>query len=146
MTSAPTPTRVEPVKSAAPATFANAAEHVASVLGTPIDERHLKQLKKPTKNGDITLDFFPWAVLCKCLHHRAPGWSWELREVTVMGSYVVVTGRLSIPSGNTTLTYDAVSSEPMETKGAPPIETAASSCLRRACALAGLGLDLWLDP
>jgi len=119
---------------------------VSAVLGSPIDERHLKQLKKPTKNGDITLDYFPWAVLCKCLHHRAPGWTWEILEVKTLGEYLVVSGRLRIPSGEGYLTYDAVSSEPMNTRGAPPVETAASSCLRRACALAGLGLELWLDP
>ncbi|MDC0302998.1 hypothetical protein OAL13_00075 [bacterium] len=122
-----------------------AVEETVAVLGSDIDKRHLRQIKKPTKNGDITLDFYPWAVLCRCLHHRVPGWSFELLEVKQMADWVVVSGRLKIPMGEGEVSYDAVSSEPLETKGAPPIETAASSCLRRACALAGLGLELWLD-
>jgi len=36
-------------------------------------------------------------------------------------------------------------SEPLEsTSKAPAAEVAASSCLRRAAALAGLGLELWV--
>ena len=42
------------------------------------------------------------------------------------------------------LDYSAVASEPLESASkAPAAEVAASSCLRRAAALAGLGLDLW---
>jgi hypothetical protein len=42
------------------------------------------------------------------------------------------------------LTYENVSSESLKSVSyAPPVETAASSCLRRCCAMAGLGLELW---
>ena len=42
------------------------------------------------------------------------------------------------------LYYSAVASEPLESASkAPAAEVAASSCLRRAAALAGLGLELW---
>lgn len=115
-----------------------------AVLGSPIDPRHLRQRKQHGKNGDVVLDYYPWAVLVKCLHARVPGWTFELLEVKLMGPFVVVSGRLTIPVGDGEISYDAVSSEPLETKGAPPVETAASSCLRRACGLANLGLDLWL--
>ena len=118
----------------------SAIEETVAVLGSPIDPRHIKSRKQ----GNVVLDFVPWAVLCRCLHHRVPGWSFELLEVKEMKSWVVVSGRLTIPMGDGEVTYDAVSSEPLETKGAPPVETAASSCLRRACALANLGLELWL--
>ena len=58
---------------------------------------------------------------------------------------VVVTGRLTIPTADGDLLhYSAVASEPLEsTSKAPAAEVAASSCLRRAAALAGLGLELW---
>jgi len=58
---------------------------------------------------------------------------------------VVVTGRLSIPTADGDLLhYSAVASEPLESASkAPAAEVAASSCLRRAAALAGLGLELW---
>ena len=62
-----------------------------------------------------------------------------------VGNAVVVTGRLTIPTADGDLLhYSAVASEPLEsTSKAPAAEVAASSCLRRAAALAGLGLELW---
>ena len=58
---------------------------------------------------------------------------------------MVVTGRLTIPTADGDLLhYSAVASELLESKSqAPATEVAASSCLRRAAALAGLGLELW---
>jgi len=58
---------------------------------------------------------------------------------------VVVTGRLTIPTADGDLLhYSAVASELLESKSqAPATEVAASSCLRRAAALTGLGLELW---
>jgi hypothetical protein len=120
-------------------------DETLAVLGSPIDPRHIKTRTQKSKNGTFNLDYVPWAVLTKCLHARVPGWTWQLLEVKTIGDYVMVSGRLTVPAGTKTLTYEAVSSEPLNGSGAPPIETAASSCLRRACALSGLGLDLWLD-
>lgn len=126
----------------APPSFANSAKHLAAVLGSPIDERHRRSLKK----GNVTLDYYSWATLCKCMHHRAPGWSFELKDVKVLAEQVVVIGRLTIPCADGQLTYDAVSSEPLDSGGfAPVFESVASSCFRRACALANLGLNLWLE-
>jgi len=57
----------------------------------------------------------------------------------------VVTGRLTIPTADGDLLhYSAVASEPLDSKfQAPTAEGAASSCLSRSAALAGLGLELW---
>jgi hypothetical protein len=76
---------------------------------------------------------------------RAPGWCWEVQSVQEVGGAVVVTGRLTIPTADGDLLhYSAVASEPLESASkAPAAEVAASSCLRRAAALAGLGLELW---
>jgi len=75
--------------------------------------------------------------------NRAPGWCWAVQSV--QGGAVVVTGRLTIPTADGDLLhYSAVASEPLESASkAPAAEVAASSCLRRAAALAGLGLELW---
>ena len=56
-----------------------------------------------------------------------------------------LTTGLTIPTADGDLLhYSAVASEPLESKSqAPAAEVAASSCLRRAAALAGLGLELW---
>jgi len=57
----------------------------------------------------------------------------------------VVTGRLTIPTADgDLLLYSEVASEPLESKSqVPAAEVAASCCLRRAAALASLGLALW---
>ena len=126
-----------------PSTRSKAA--TVQALAAPIDERHLRQLQKKTKSGAINLDYYPWAVLTKCLHARTDSWDWQLIEVKTLNEWVVVSGRLTVHCSDGDLVYEAVSSEPVTTFGAPPVETAASSCIRRACALAGLGTNLWLD-
>ena len=111
-----------------------------SELNRPIDPRHFKTRKQ----GNTTLTYVPWSTLAKHLHHRSPGWCWEVQSVQEVGGAVVVTGRLTIPTTVGLLHYSAVASEPLESKSlAPAAEVAASSCLRRAAALAGLGLELW---
>ena len=110
-------------------------------LSRPIDPRHLKTRKQDT----ATLTYCPWNTIARHLHHRAPGWCWEVQSVQEVGGSVVVTGRLTIPTADGDLLhYSAVASELLESKSqAPAAEVAASSCLRRAAALAGLGLELW---
>ena len=70
-----------------------------------------------------------------------------VRKFIRLGSSVVpfFAGRLTIPTADGDLLhYSAVASEPLESAPkAPAAEVAASSCLRRAAALAGLGLELW---
>ena len=116
------------------------AETVAE-LSRPIDPRHLKTRQQ----GGMNLTYCPWHISARHLHHRAPGWSWEVQSVQEVGGAVVVTGRLTIPTADGDLLhYSAVASEPLESASkAPAAEVAASSCLRRAAALAGLGLELW---
>jgi hypothetical protein len=110
-------------------------------LSRPIEPRHLKTRKQ----GTATLTYCPWNTIARHLHHRAPGWCWEVQSVQEVGAAVVVTGRLTIPTADGDLLhYSAVASEPLESAfKAPAAEVTASSCLRRATALAGLGLELW---
>ena len=109
-------------------------------LSRPIDHRHLKTRKQ----GNTTLTYCPWHTIARHLHHRAPGWCWEVQSVQEVAGSVIITGRLTIPTTNGLLHYSAVASEPLESKSqAPAAEVSASSCLRRAAALAGLGLELW---
>ena len=110
-------------------------------LSRPIDPRHLKTRKQ----GSTILTYCSWSTIAKHLHHRAHGWCWEVQSVQEVGGAVVVTGRLTIPTADGDLLhYSAVASEPLESASkAPAAEVAASSCLRRAAALAGLGLELW---
>ncbi len=113
---------------------------VLEALQRPIDPRHFRTRRQ----GGKELVYVPWSTLVRCLLARAPGYSWELRSVQVVGDFVAVTGRLTIPTADGTLVYENVSSESLSGGCfAPPVETAASSCLRRCCAMAGLGLSLW---
>jgi hypothetical protein len=113
---------------------------VASDLQRPIDPRH----HRTRRQGGKELTYVPWSTLVRCLLHRAEGYSWEIRSVQTIGDFVAVTGRLTIPTADGPLVYENVSSESLSGASfAPPVETAASSCLRRCCAMAGLGLELW---
>ena len=113
---------------------------VLAALAQSIDARHFRTRRQ----GGKDLTYVPWSTLVRCLMHRAPGYSWELRSVQQVGDWVTVTGRLTVPTADGPLVYENVSSESLSgTSFAPPVETAASSCLRRCCAMAGLGLELW---
>jgi hypothetical protein len=80
-------------------------------LSRPIDPRHLKTRKQ----GTTTLTYCPWNTIARHLHHRAPGWCWEVQSVQQIGETVVVTGRLTIPTADGDLLhYSAVASEPLE--------------------------------
>ena len=65
-------------------------------LSRPIDPRHLKTRKQ----GTATLTYCPWNTIARHLHHRAPGWCWEVQSVQAVGNAVVVTGRLTIPTAD----------------------------------------------
>ncbi len=109
-------------------------------LQRPVDERHFRTRRQ----GGKELTYVPWYTLVRHLQHRAPGYSWELKAVSQVGEWVTVVGRLTVPTLDGALVYENVSSERLDASSfAPPVETAASSCLRRCCALAGLGLSAW---
>lgn len=115
-------------------------ESVLGALGSPIDPRHIKTRQGP---GGRMLDYLDWACYVRHLNHRCPGWTWVIEEVNVIGSYVFARGTLTIPYSHGVLTYSGVSSELLDTNGAPPIETCCSRALARAAAMTGLSLALW---
>lgn len=92
----------------------------------------------------MTLDYVPWYLIAKHLHHRAPGWCWKVRSIQEVGGSVVVHGTLLVPTAEGTLRFDAVASESLKgSSHAPPAEVAESACLRRAAAKSGLAIDLY---
>lgn len=115
-------------------------------LSQPIDPRHYKTIQRGKGDKAVSLSFIPWGVICKCLHSRAAQWNFEIQEVKELAGSVVVVGRLTIPTSDGILHFSGVASEKLESGSmAPAVESAASSCLRRCAALAGLGLDLYLN-
>lgn len=140
------PPAPSPSKTTTPSFSLKDTQSTIAELHRPIDERHLKTLTKGKGDNAKALPYCPWSVVCKSLHHRAPGWGWELLEVKELGGYVVVSGRLTIATSDGVLHYCGVASEALDSASyAPPVESAASGALRRAAALAGLGLDLYLS-
>lgn len=118
-------------------------DEVLAVLGSPIDERWHRE-KQIGKGKSLT--YIPWYVIARALTARVPGWQWELLEIKQLGEWVTVSGRLTVPCGDTTLSWDGVASEPLNSGShAPPVESAASAAIRRAAALAGLGLSLYFS-
>lgn len=118
------------------------AVYLTDELLRPIDPIHHRQLKK----GGVTITYVPWCRIALHLHKRLPGqWEWVLDEVKEIGDFVSVRGTLILHNNlnHTTRSFSGVASERLVTKGAPPIEVAASSALRRAAGAAGLGLHLW---
>ena len=117
---------------------------ITDELLRPIDPIHHRQLVK----GGVPLTYVPWHRIALHLHKRIPGqWEWVLDEVKEIGGFASVRGTLTIHNtiNASTRSFSGVASEPLSSKGAPPIEVAASSALRRAAGAAGLGLHLW-DP
>lgn len=121
-------------------------EDTLLALSQPIDPRHYKSIQRGKGDKAVSLSFIPWGVICKCLHSRAAQWNFEIQEVKELAGSVVVVGRLTIPCTDGLLHFSGTASEPIDSPSqAPPVESAASSCLRRCAALAGLGLDLYLN-
>lgn len=117
----------------------NVVETLAE-LGRPVDQRHVRQLKK----AGTTLDYLPWHTVARHLTHRVPGWQWSVLSVQELSGSVVVHGSLSVPTSEGPLRFDAVASEPIKGGSqAPPAEVAESAALRRAAAKAGLALELY---
>lgn len=116
---------------------------VREMLLSPIDPRHLRTRVQ----GGKELDYYNVWTLVRCLIQRAPqGYKWEIVDVSVIGDFVCVKGRLTVfDEDGVEMTVENVASERLDSKGAPPCETAASGCLRRCAALLGLGIDVYLD-
>ena len=149
-----TPTKHSPPKagsapitpSALPTAPLKSSADTLLALSQPVDKRHYKSIQRGKGDKAVSLDFIPWAVICKCLHSRAPQWNFEVQEVKELAGSVVVVGRLTIPTSDGILHFSGVASERIDGSSmAPPVESAASAALRRAAALAGLGLDLYLN-
>ena len=113
---------------------------VTAVLSSPIDPRHIKTREGPK---GCQLDYLEWSCYVRHLNHRAPGWTWVIEEVKVLGPFVMAKGTLTIPHEDGVLTFSGVSSEPLDGKHSPPIETCCSRALARAAAMTGLSLELW---
>jgi hypothetical protein len=109
-------------------------------LSKPIAGRHLKTRTQ----GGKQISYIEWHTAVRYLDHYAPGWSFEIRNVTTTTERFVVTARITIPSLEGAVWREATGTEDEELKGyGDPSSNAEAMALKRAAAKFGLGLYLY---
>lgn len=109
-------------------------------LSKPIPDRFLKT--KEIKGTRLT--YIPWYQAIRLLDWYAPGWCYEVRNVTPIGDQTVLTVRLIIPAAEGDVWREATGIEEDEVSGyGDTSSNAESMALRRAAAKFGLGLYLY---
>lgn len=109
-------------------------------LRKPISPRHLRTRKQ----GGKELTYISWHDAIKYLDHYAPGWCYEVRNITSIGGRLVITVRISIPCAEGMVWREATGQEEEETNSfGDPSSNAESMALRRAASKFGLGLSLY---
>ena len=114
---------------------------IVSDLSRPVAPRHIRTRKQ----GNSTLSYLEWHVVCSYLDLYAPGWSWEIISVTEQPSGLsVIHGALSIPAADGVVIRHATGIEESDSKGyGDPISNASAMAFKRAAAMFGLGRHLY---
>ena len=113
---------------------------ITEALSKPIPS-HLLEHKKL---GGRTITYIPWYRACLSLDKFAPGWQFKITNVTQIGDELIMTGSLSIPTSDGTITRESTGSEKINTTGyGESAANAESQAFRRCCARFGLGLYLY---
>jgi len=104
-------------------------EDIIADLSRPVNPRRLRV----GKQGGKQITYLPWYQAVKYLDHYAPGWTYEVGSVTVVGDAVAITVRISIPCAEGRVWREATGYEPLNVKGYDdPTSNAESMALRRA--------------
>jgi hypothetical protein len=81
-------------------------------LSKPIPERHLRTRKQ----GGQEIHYIEWHTAVRFLDNYAPGWSCEVRNVTISDARCVVTVRISITCPEGIISREATGTEDEELK------------------------------
>lgn len=109
-------------------------------LSKPVAERHLKQRKQ----GGATLSYIEWHCAVKYLDLFAPGWSYHVRSVQLVGNLVTVIASISIPCAEGVVTREATGCEEADARGyGDAVSNSEAMALKRAASKFGLGLYLY---
>lgn len=109
-------------------------------LSKPIPPR---LLKSKTVGGQ-KIQFIPWYTAIKFLDLYAPGWNYEVRQLTEVGNKLILVARISIPCAEGLVYREATGQEDEEVRGyGDSSSNSESMALRRAAAKFGLGLGLY---
>ncbi|MBI3425023.1 MAG: DUF1071 domain-containing protein [Acidobacteria bacterium] len=131
------PLTAEPL--AAPFTLRALAAIIAD-LSKPLKARHLKTRKQ----GGSDITFIEWHTAVKYLDLDAPGWSYNVRAVGLVGKLVTVTASISVPCAEGQVTREATGCEDLDAKGyGDPVSNSEAMALKRGASKFGLGLYLY---
>jgi len=109
-------------------------------LSKPIAQRHLKTRRQ----GGTELTYIEWHTAVKYLDHFAPGWSYHVRSVQLVGNLVTVIASISIPCLEGVVTREATGCEDADAKGyGDSVSNAEAMALKRAASKFGLALYLY---
>jgi hypothetical protein len=109
-------------------------------LSKPLPKRHLKTRRQ----GGADLTYIEWHTAVRYLDHYAPGWSYAVKSVGLVGNLVTVIASISIPCAEAVITREATGCEESDAKGyGDAISNAEAMALKRAAAKFGLGLYLY---
>jgi hypothetical protein len=123
-----------------PRAYARPIAEILADLRKPLLPRHLKRRKQ----GGTTLIYIEWHTAVKYLDHFAPGWSYYVKSVQLVGSLVSVVASISIPCAEGIVTREATGCEEADTTGyGDACSNAEAMALKRAAAKFGLGLYLY---
>lgn len=124
------------------------AETIAA-LSRPLPEKMLSNKKM----GGSTISFIQWHTVNKILDKYAPGWTWEVKSITLSPDRVFVLGRLTLQTSDGNIYREATGTEELKTTTrdgevkeiayGDPTSNAESMAFRRASARFGLGLYLY---
>src|SRR5215510_7333557 len=105
-------------------------------LSKPLAKRHLKTRRQ----GGAELTYIEWHTAVKYLDFHAPGWSYSVRGVQLVGNLVTVIASISIPCLEGVITREATGCEEADSKGyGDSVSNAEAMALKRAAAKFGLG-------
>jgi hypothetical protein len=126
-----------------PATLADGPRSIRDIiadLSKPIVARHLKTRRQ----GGNEITYIEWHTAVKYLDLFAPGWTYAVKNVALVGNLVTVIASISIPCGEGVVTREATGCEDSDSKGyGDACSNAEAMALKRAAAKFGLGLHLY---
>jgi hypothetical protein len=127
--------------SAAPAPLRSITAIIGD-LSKPLPAKYLKTKPATKAGGQIT--FIEWHTAVKALDTYAPGWSYAVKTVALVGGLVTVVASISISCAEGVITREATGCEDEDAKGyGDPVSNAEAMALKRAASKFGLALYLY---
>src|SRR5262245_9457248 len=109
-------------------------------LSKPIAQRHLRTRRQ----GGTELTYIEWHTAVKYLDLFAPGWSYAVKSVALVGNLVTVIASISIPCAEGIVTREATGCDEVDARGyGDAVSNSEAMALKRAASKFGLALYLY---